>query len=568
MNATPELPDLDERGRAAGRDLHTRATRRPTPAFDPDRAVSVPLTSTGPSRAHRRPLLAVAAAAVVVALVGVGVWAGTRSDDTADVTDQVVEGSIQPYLLDDVPAGLVLGAAVETDGSTDPEASTYETVGSMSTFGPAIDDPRVGLYVSAYPQFRASQTSDPGDGSGVRLLDELVVGDRVGYLYQASFMPGLLLEVPLTDAPDGPALELIGRDDGSGSIGAVMAKIAAATTVDGLEATVSTLPVEGWRLLDQDPEGIMMLSPMAALRDHAQTRSASAFYTDPDMARTVSVAVLARPPASVHTPRLILDEVETTSVRGHEAVVGRLALPGDDPATGIEQWSVRWMERPGEMVTVAGLGLDRAEVLAAAESITPVDPAQWEELLEATALGDLVASFDETPGLELGRGRFEDGTAWVLRYRPPTTDEDGTHSEQLDLVVALPGSSNSSFSSVGTAIDESGTPIGAPAEVFRSTTTLEKGGRAFAAGLLRDDVARVELRNEAGAVVGQAEVVVAEDLVAWVAELSGETAVAVAFTADGEEAGTTDIARYHDGEMSTGPSPTTIVANPEPDPAN
>jgi hypothetical protein len=226
------------------------------------------------------------------------------------------------------------------------------------------------------------------------------------------------------------------------------------------------------------------------------------------------------------------------------------------------------MERPGEMVTVAGLGLDRAEVLAAAESITPVDPAQWEELLEATALGDLVASFDETPGLELGRGRFEDGTAWVLRYRPPTTDEDGTHSEQLDLVVALPGSSNSSFSSVGTAIDESGTPIGAPAEVFRSTTTLEKGGRAFAAGLLRDDVARVELRNEAGAVVGQAEVVVAEDLVAWVAELSGETAVAVAFTADGEEAGTTDIARYHDGEMSTGPSPTTIVANPEPDPAN
>src|SRR5690606_8730533 len=90
-----------------------------------------------------------------------------------------------------------------------------------------------------------------------------------------------------------------------------------------------------------------------------------------------------------------------------------------------EGWVVRWTERPGEMLSLSGLGLTREELLAAAETLQPVDPTRWRELLEATALGDLHVYDGDRPSVEMGRGRFADGTAWVLRYVAGGTDEGG-----------------------------------------------------------------------------------------------------------------------------------------------
>src|SRR5690606_14947682 len=146
------------------------------------------------------------------------------------------------------------------------------------------------------------------------------------------------------------------------------------THLDGLEVTVGSkgLP-SGWRLLDTDPEGLALISPMAAVRGATGARSMAAYYVHAPAQKTLIVDSTARPATSLHTQRLFLESAEAVRVRGHEAVVGRFPAGSSDAGEGVtigwqEGWVVRWTERPGEMLSLAGLGLTRAELLAAAET--------------------------------------------------------------------------------------------------------------------------------------------------------------------------------------------------------
>ncbi len=560
MNQDQNLTDLDERGRAAAHDLRARAGRRPAPPFDPERAPTVPLATNDsgrPTSPLRQPWLA-AAAIVAVALLATGLWVGTRGDDNDDQADQVISGTIQPYLPTVVPDGMSLAGVAESDGE-DPWGS-QEGWGPLLAFGPVPDDPRIGVTV-VRDGFSAEADGTPS-GRAVS------VGDRTGYLAEDDALGVPSVEVPANEEGDGPSLIVFGP----GADEETLVKVAAGTTVSGLVATVApdALP-SGWALLYSEPDGLMALSPLATVRGASSAKTMIGFYTEPLMERTLGVTSTAtKNDGLVYLQRLAMTSVETTTVRGHTAVLGTSSTHSDRGELWL--WTVRWSERPGEVIAVEGIGMTRDEVIAAAESLEPVEPGRWNELVEATKLGDLQPDRSgDGPSVELGRGQFADGTAWVLRYRSQATGEDGSISgETLDLTVALSGDSSSgeSSSGFGTAIGEGGEVVEQPPEVFRLVNTTEKVGRAFSAGLVSDDVARVEVRRADGTVVGdaeviRAEVIRAEGVVAWVVELTADATTLVAFDADDTELATTEAPRYRNdefhpvGEPIPGSGPTT-----------
>jgi hypothetical protein len=229
---------------------------------------------------------------------------------------------------------------------------------------------------------------------------------------------------------------------------------------------------------------------------------------------------------------MLVSDVDEVTVRGHQALVARVDPGGGDT----DAWVVSWAERPGEVVRVTGIGISRAETLAVAEGVSAADDAEWADLVEQTLLGDLRTDLSEME--ELGRGRFADGTAWVLRLRPATSGPKGESSASLDLSVAIAGDgdTSSSFSSVGTAIDGPGGETPAP-PTFSATTVRRQAGRAFGAGLLTDRVTVVEVVQADGRTRWLAEIVRANGVVAWVAEIPADATELVARDATGAEVG-------------------------------
>ena len=90
--------------------------------------------------------------------------------------------------------------------------------------------------------------------------------------------------------------------------------------------------------------------------------------------------------SSAFTHRLFLTNSEVTTVRGKTAIVGRIDGGADD---GFGMWTLLWVERPGEAISLVGMRMDRRDLEAIAETLQPVDDARWRELLESTKLGDL-----------------------------------------------------------------------------------------------------------------------------------------------------------------------------------
>jgi hypothetical protein len=507
MNDPQILDELDERGRTAGRTLLERAGARTRPGFDPDLLAALPPSVPAARHLDRRPLLAVASvAAVVAALVGAAVWVGTRDDGGQTPAAQVSSDSIRPYLPTDLP-GITLSGVAEVG---EPGGATTEPgLGGLHAFGPSVDDPRLAVLVMA-------EAIDDD-------VATIPVGDRTGRLHEvATGSFGAMLEVPASaSTTDGPFLWFVGPSLTTDELVA----LAQATTLDGYTPVIdqAALP-DGWERHAAVAVGLEAISPVAGMRGDTSEHALLAYYEGSASGRSLVVGVSGQVEL-VDVQRLFLTDTTEVEVRGHRAVVGRWNL-GDLDAD--ETWVARWVERPGETISVAGTGLSRDDVLAAAESLQPVEPTRWAELLQATALGDLGGG-GEGAGTELGRGQFADGTAWVLRISGADSGLDGT----LELDVAIAGDSSStsgSMSSVGTAIDEDGNPIGQPDRVFGSLTTLEKGGRAFVVGLVRSDVTRVELYDEQGApLLAPVTVVTAGGHTAWVAELDGRATTVAAF---------------------------------------
>lgn len=167
----------------------------------------------------------------------------------------------------------------------------------------------------------------------------------------------------------------------------------------------------------------------------------------------------------------------------------------------------------------------RRPALAAAAFVLLLGGAAWWST-EAGSDSTGMAATDgwrhpfDTIGLsEVGRGAFDDGTAWVLSVNEH-------HEPELSVDLAESGGG-------GAWVED---PVGAPTEPMYPVTDVKYGGRHFAAGLVTDDVATVELRTRAGELIDRLEPVAGSGYRGWVAEIDN-VLVVVALDDAGQEIG-------------------------------
>ena len=370
----PMIDDIDARGRAAASHVRTEASTRPVPTFDPERVTTVPaptMNETDP----RRPARLLLAAAAVIAVIAAGVvWSTSRGEDGQAPAGQVRSNLIRPYLPEPSPEGMKLAGVADIDGSGTDLTGTEGEGGPLTTYGPADDDPRLGITVMAneidLSNEEASETVQIGEQTAV-------IGDN-----QATGFSMLFMALP--GQPDGRTLMVIGKDNGH----ELVIEVARQATVEGLTASVDVgvLP-DGWRQVGTDPGGLYGSSPVFAGRDGVG-RAHIASFTDPggEADQILMVTVGEADESSAFTHRLFLTNSEVTTVRGKTAIVGRIDGGADD---GFGMWTLLWVERPGEAISLVGMRMDRRDLEAIAETLQPVDDARWRELLESTKLGDL-----------------------------------------------------------------------------------------------------------------------------------------------------------------------------------
>lgn len=546
MNDLNAFEELDRRARIAAADVHTRASARPVPPFEPSVLPTVPRTVNGTAaRSGRSPRPLLAVAAIVVLVVGAAVWVANRPDDDQGPADQVTTGTNRPFVAGDgLPDGFKVIGAAEI-GSIAGATGLGEGYGPLDVYGPDLDDPRLGVTVTGEAAWVGEDTT------------RVPVGDRTGQFEAGGIAEGVdSLTIPVGSDAGGPSLVVFGR--GLGRDGLVA--IAEHTEVAGTKATVdaAALP-KGWTLLGSSPYGVTDLTPMGALRGASAAKAAIAIYSRDSRGQEMITIQSEARPAGLDVSRLVQTDVEQIDVGGHEATVGRVTGPlvGD----GVDAWVVRWEERPGELLTVSGVSLSRDQVLAVARGVQPVDPKAWKDLLHRTQLGELN---DQAEGaVELGRGEFADGTPWILRLYPGDSGDGRTDS--VDLSVALTGDSSSgstgSSSETGSQIDENGNPVPTDPVTFPTILTMSKGGRVFIAGLVgTPGTTRVHLQGPAGVGSVDATVVTAEGRTGWVAELDRPFTEVVAYDSAGKELGRHGVPAVDgQGQVTYPDQPTTSV---------
>lgn len=522
MNDQDLLRQLDDRAARAAVEVHARAAARTRPAFDPGRPLELAPPAARPSRlgAPRR-VLAVAAAVVLLAGAA-GWWATAADDDDAGPATSTDEG-LRPHVATDLPAGLAPAGAfhrgdVEPDDVTGPGAAI-----PAAFYGPADDDPQLAVAPGA-----DLAEADEGLGAPVDLGGGLVarpLGETFG-------LPGVLV----TGTPE-PVI-LLSRSLSTSALG----EIAPAVRFDGGRAEVATdaLP-DGWRLRTREPDLLAAAFPMSA-SGTAGEQYGAAYVAETEAEspevydRMAIVLSLPGDDARRATARLLLDDAEDVEVQGRPALVGR-SPDGGDPA-GEELWTVAWLARPGTLVRVSAYGLDRSETLRVAEGVRAAEGGEWDELERLTEerVDERDVASDQpdgSSGLELGRGTFPDGTAWVLRTA------DGGIGTELTVADGEPGGSSSSTGEAG-------------AVAFRSFEVADRGDRVVGSGLLAEAVAAVELRRPDGTVIGRAEVVAGSGDRAWVAELGEDPVVVVALDAAGRELDRRDVEAGADETVGDG----------------
>ncbi len=549
MNDHETFHDLDARASAAVTDLRASADARPRPSFDPERSPSIPVTVPG-GASHRRSIprrtLAAAAAAVVL-LAGAAVWVAARPDEDRLNPAVRTTDAPRPFVLGSVPDGFSLaGAGEATSGSG---AASGAGSAPLVIYGPAPDQPRLGISVlGAFDPEELDVEAEAVEVDGVRayVLDGRGFGPRA-----------LVVQVGAT------SVIATGRDLGRDEL---VDLFAGARIVDRSVVLRDGVLPEGWTELGEEPSLIGMANAAAATSGSAGTGSFVAYLagdvggegSDPDALRAVYVASVPGDEVRLHAPELTATESERTTVRGHEAVAGTSLVPASSE-TATSTSFVSWFERPGELIRLTAIGVPVDELVRMAEDVEPIGREDWKELVERTRLGDFDdGRYQESGGnlVELARGRFDDGTAWVLRVQPADGEGTSGPNASLDLQVALGGDSSSGSSSgSGTAMGSGGEPV-EPA--LGASTTTTQGGRTFGAGFLGADVDTVVLVADDGTELGRAEIVSGSGRRAWVAEATDGVVEVVAHAADGTELGRLGFGA---GDASTPPpqSPTTVV---------
>ncbi|MGI9023337.1 MAG: hypothetical protein ACR2HV_08930 [Acidimicrobiales bacterium] len=158
-------------------------------------------------------------------------------------------------------------------------------------------------------------------------------------------------------------------------------RIADVVTVTSGKAALPTdaLGPQTARIYDRTP-----IAPFGALDGTTWGlfyRSGGFPETAGEPARLLTLGGLARTAADLQPLRFSALTTEPTTVRGRPG----LLYAAFDESTG--PFGVVWEESPGLVAQVVGLGLDRAAVIAAAESLEPVDDQAW-QALQGDAKGD------------------------------------------------------------------------------------------------------------------------------------------------------------------------------------
>jgi hypothetical protein len=454
VNRSDDLHQLDARAADAARDLQALAAARPVPAAPT--AEGLAFADAPAPRTVRPPrLLAAAAAIVVLAALAAGLWAIAGPDDD-EPASQVGVDSVRPYAVTDLPDGFeVVGAsAARPTGGGD---------GSLAVYGPADDDPRIGIVLVDDPTLNdlAGDDTPTFRAGDIESLD----------LSSLGFAPTMIS----IDAGAGRrSIVAIGREMGREELAGFAAAAlerAASNPGSPAELTATELP-SGWRNLASLPDGLANAVSTFGLRGGGTSSHTIAYASPEEDDRAGSVLTVdARlgDRAVQHSTRLF-GESEVLDLDGREAVVTGHA----DEEVGASFLTVTLRASPTEVVRVTGWGLSRDEVLAAATSVEPITEEALTELVRRSRLGG-----GASDGAAVAEGSLPDGTGWSVSL------QDGvTLMLRVDVEPSGDGSSEGSSSSWG------------PDALVRGTTVTEVGGRRFVALLTDPTVARIELRAE------------------------------------------------------------------------
>jgi hypothetical protein len=247
--------------------------------------------------------------------------------------------------------------------------------------------------------------------------------------------------------------------------------------------------------------------------------------------RTLSIAVVADEPGLLDAFRWLGgDEARRTTVRGHDGWF----LPGSDSDDFSPYLALGWRERPGVLLTAAGLGVSEDELRAAVESLRPATDEEWRRLL---AVGD-----DEVATPEDSDSEDMPTLAGEGPWRYARDGDDGVCFEVPDPPVTSRTCSG---------------PLDQP-QLYEGPIEVDEGW--WVHGRVRQDVRQVALQWGAGErVVVDTIPMSAGGLRAWAGLLPGVypgTVTVVALAADGSELDrtTVDVQQNTTGAL---PSPTT-----------
>lgn len=359
---SPEIDDLDV---LPGLDARARRSAAAATTAAAGFELTMP---TGHQRRGTRPQRFMGAAAVLLLLVGVGVFAVTRGDGR---NQQSLSGA--PLLLfpDHVPTGLTLAPGFARTDPLEPMNPPPSRVYASP------DDAKVlVVYGDVSDEFTDGDASS-GDSAPVPIGDP---ANGRQAIWTDDFLNGApLLHVDL--APQR-GLTIFGK----GLTKSEMTAVGAAASFDGKEVTVTdgVLP-SGLTLLP----GVNLQDLLSISGGDRGASSGGSGYPLTWAGKEGLLTLAIRPDdgTRLRASTLLLKDRKTVTVRGHSAVLGHQAFIGMDYAT------LTWIE-DGQQVAIQAGNLSDAEVLAVAASLREVSATEFAELTKAVT----DSGFDSPPG--------------------------------------------------------------------------------------------------------------------------------------------------------------------------
>lgn len=374
-----------------------------------------------PRAGTRRWAPAAGIAAALLLVLGFTVALTQGGDDDSTPAVEVVQPP-RRYRATDLPEGFELdhvGAGTE-----------HVLSGPVVLYGPDPASPGLAVSVADPAASEPEWEEDPR-------AEPVEVGNRSGYRVGGDgWLPGA---VAVTVG--GRRVTVVGRD------AELVATVAAVVTIAGDRPRMpeDILPAD-W-VVQGEVADITALSPV--LSSLAPSGTASTWQTSwlppvpwpeddlPEASADVlrELSITSGPGGATTVAALgLAAETEQVEVRGRDALlirqVMRLSPVEGSEALVIDVVAVTWLERPGEVVQVVGMGLSQEAVLAAAASLEVVDDAWWARS---------VAAVGGSPETTVAEGRFSDGSPWVLTAYDSPRPDDIDLLEDQDAVASLQG---------------------------------------------------------------------------------------------------------------------------------